>query len=829
MSMNKIIRNTAFILLAFAAVACNLNGLEPAVVDGTSLELVLKCTDNAVRATEPGQDAYNENTIDHIDYFIYTSSSTAAAAVAHGRVTPEGNAYTVVLNDLVAAGTLTSGGNCYIYVVANWPSTFTGTESVAQIQASTVVSEGFDTTTHKFVMDSKAVVEALVSNTGSQAEITLSRLASKLAVTVNIPASITVGEGASAVTYTPEPSSLHIYYLYATKKGTLDGSQMSYTDETKDNYFHYPYNRAVSVTGSGPFVGTCNPFYTYPQQWQTNEVSAPYFKVVLSWKRGESLAKPYYYKVYIPEAIGGKLDRNTIYKFIMNIGVLGSESDDAAVIVGTDYWVIDWNDGAGLGETGDISRGEYLDVARYTYYLYGQDTLNIPVISSHAITSTVTSATYTNYASQTPSTVSLTSGFSTTDYGRESFSLKHTLNNNIQSRDLHCSKLEFTIRVTNTVGLSKTITVVQYPSLYITHEKSNNYVFVNGQSNRIGSYNNYTEVFDDGEYTGATANDTYQPNMPNQNSPSFISDYGLTINFENSTAVEHGLFSSYYTQRMGSSNTNGRIIVNAPEGGTITRIIISYYRNSQNVSYSPAGTSSSNTQWNGSASEVIVSYPSGNNSGNTNQVQSISVQYTYPATSGRQSLGGIRYWEPENLNDNIYTIHVSNLSSLTEYGVTWYIADPRVETPITISSLRAGGSEELTNYKPTRSNASDVVAPKFKIASFRGAISRGDTYTVNFQQAQKRCASYQESGYPAGRWRVPTEAEIQFCLYLSTNEKIPNLFNGEYWASSGKAVAENGSTSTPTRAAVRCVYDAWYWGDSYVEAYRQTWSGWQTN
>ena len=33
---------------------------------------------------------------------------------------------------------------------------------------------------------------------------------------------------------------------------------------------------------------------------------------------------------------------------------------------------------------------------------------------------------------------------------------------------------------------------------------------------------------------------------------------------------------------------------------------------------------------------------------------------------------------------------------------------------------------------------------------------------MSFAQAEKRCAAYQENGYPAGRWRVPTEAEIWF-------------------------------------------------------------------
>ncbi|MBO4768017.1 MAG: hypothetical protein J5495_00625, partial [Bacteroidales bacterium] len=210
-------------------------------------------------------------------------------------------------------------------------------------------------------------------------------------------------------------------------------------------------------------------------------------------------------------------------------------------------------------------------------------------------------------------------------------------------------------------------------------------------------------------------------------------------------------------------------------------------------------------------------------------VSGISVTYTYPGHTSGQSLGAIiGYQRSTDLNDNIYTISVSNLSALKAAGNDWYIADPRTDETVDIYALRAGGaSGQLTGYRPTRSDASDIVAPSFKIASFRGATITG--YATNFEQARRRCASYQENGYPAGRWRIPTEAEIKFCIYLSTNQKIPKLFNGTYWASSGNAVQENGNVVAATSEAVRCVYDSWYWGNEPVNEYKTTWSGWQTN
>ena len=97
------------------------------------------------------------------------------------------------------------------------------------------------------------------------------------------------------------------------------------------------------------------------------------------------------------------------------------------------------------------------------------------------------------------------------------------------------------------------------------------------------------------------------------------------------------------------------------------------------------------------------------------------------------------------------------------------------------------------------------------------------------------CAAYQENGYPAGRWRVPTEAEIRFIMNLSKNSKLPSLFDGQYWAANGRILSSSSSSgygeghteSGQTVASVRCVYDAWYWGNEPVDTYLTTWSGWR--
>ena len=175
-----------------------------------------------------------------------------------------------------------------------------------------------------------------------------------------------------------------------------------------------------------------------------------------------------------------------------------------------------------------------------------------------------------------------------------------------------------------------------------------------------------------------------------------------------------------------------------------------------------------------------------------------------------------------NTNPNNYNVYVSDLAGHTK---GWVIGDPR-DNPGTISGLA------VTKYRKTRSDASNVISPSFKIASSYGKVMQN---VPNFTQATARCAAYQENGYPAGRWRVPTEAEIEFCVELSNKEMIPSLFNYSYWASSGRYYDyQTGWHNESGTHAVRCVYDIWFWGEEKSDECKDdsgdtynTWGGYQ--
>ena len=127
-----------------------------------------------------------------------------------------------------------------------------------------------------------------------------------------------------------------------------------------------------------------------------------------------------------------------------------------------------------------------------------------------------------------------------------------------------------------------------------------------------------------------------------------------------------------------------------------------------------------------------------------------------------------------------------------------------------------GTVRNLQYYYPTESeedNSYQVIAPKFRIASKLGGYSECDA-----DGAALRCASYQEDGFPAGRWRLPTTAEILFIVELQNKKKIKALFyGGNTYASATDKIKVNSDNSyewnnAATKPSVRCVYDDWFWG-----------------
>lgn len=179
-------------------------------------------------------------------------------------------------------------------------------------------------------------------------------------------------------------------------------------------------------------------------------------------------------------------------------------------------------------------------------------------------------------------------------------------------------------------------------------------------------------------------------------------------------------------------------------------------------------------------------------------------------------------------------------------GTDYIIGDPREMTP-TFGSTSAKWSKggrivatddknvtldtrlnyTLNNYYGTDGSerTRNMIAPKFMLASGYALLSPSVDAGMNkLEQLKKRCASYQEDGYPAGRWRLPTQAEFQFIMSQVAKKTLPDMYVREtaYWCAHGVGTPQKGedgivdmkyTDNDDTAHSTRCVYDLWYWGE----------------
>ncbi len=166
-------------------------------------------------------------------------------------------------------------------------------------------------------------------------------------------------------------------------------------------------------------------------------------------------------------------------------------------------------------------------------------------------------------------------------------------------------------------------------------------------------------------------------------------------------------------------------------------------------------------------------------------------------------------------------------------GVQWNAVNP-VSAP---AKYKGDGQTEyrtIKYYHPTIDDGSrdSYVAPSIRVNSANCRSGQNETY----QNAVQRCAAYQEDGYPAGRWRLPTLAECKLIQTMSSNGIVPTIFiqsSTSYYCYAGGWFAGNAATDTDYKrysagyskttsaggsggGAARCVYDEWYW--SQVDA-----------
>ena len=613
------------------------------------------------------------------------------------------------------------------------------------------MTEGeYDVIGKPFVMTGSSRVQRS-KNSSATATIALSRVASKVTVTVKIPKSIELGSDENKVTMLPvltEKNALKTKFRYGTSRSYLS---KAYDDKTGEHYINtekVPYT--LLETTETHYVFTCDmPFYTYSRSWDKGSDNAAYVTFEMPWAEDENndgkvdnsdSYKTYYYQILV----NGK-DRNFVpnkcYEMVITVGVLGSSVEALPKeLEELSYYVLDWTTETSNGDYGSGDRDENVVIEKYNYLEVPQTYIEMDNVTEVAIrynashkigvmldtnppTSVVGlddtkgySAFYisnrrvvNNKEVGTPEAVQITNikpNENFTDNNKGWLTFNYTLGTDVYSPAYVFITIWLDVDgdgVHDSDEMTEDVTIVIYPAIFIVGDNSYDYsIFVNGNynSNRSGGGNlSYLTI--NGERVGKAAGD---------DDNTYMHVISISAFNENSTFV--------YT-----NNQKKEYIIGDPRERSSNLLGV------------------------------------GND---TDQVKQAATGWI-KATDVNGTVRNLQYYYPTSTEDNSY----------------------------------------------------QVIAPKFRIASKLGGYSESSP-----KGAALRCASYQEHGFPAGRWRLPTTAEILYIIELQRLEKIQQLFYGgnTYFSATDRVKANSGNTYTlsegigTSNASVRCVYDEWYWG-----------------
>lgn len=589
------------------------------------------------------------------------------------------------------------------------------------------------------------------------------------------------------------PALTAMFFKYSKNKMPYDsGTTVTISENKRWTYSDYQagqcsleqvgYNATDPVTGETVTINNVymysDPSYTYPETWSRGVEKEPFFKLCFPWSRDskilvyknglnqapvqenyKSAQKQYYYKIMFPV---NALEPNHFYRFKINVAILGSETDDALVTMTPTYAVAGWQNKTEVLEEAEVGNARYLSVPQSAYTLYNEPTLSIPYVTSDECKIVDVSWYKPYYGTKnigaTEDGGTISSGSA---YGYSKITGGSiTLNSTGVSTD---GNWEFKLSDDKTIDFKHLLKNEQSATMDV----SPYYITFTICHADLDSYfkiitiTQYPAIYMEYVTGGSVFVDGYFAQVKNAT---------MTGARAIDSYTQDGVtYSGYYTSLASNSTT-----WNTSAGGNITTPYLNLYRQTVPSQFSllditkltvSAFTSSANTfrDHSGSNVEYIIGDP-------------------------RQNSG----WTSSNLTNYLYSITGNN----TKNTRSWTDAD----------KIKIGTTQ-------TR-----LIAPSLLFSSAWSAKSGN----VSFSDATKRCATYQEAGYPAGRWRLPTEAEVNFVQALQTYNKIPTLFasGAAYWTSSGYTY--NGTSYTLSNSAVdsgvRCVYDSWYWGETPMDA-----------
>lgn len=585
------------------------------------------------------------------------------------------------------------------------------------------------------------------------------------------------------------------------------------------------------------------PFYSYPNKWESSSTDEHASSLMMSvlWNVRDSQTSgrsvPSYYYIPLSTRNNLSLESNKYYRIGLNVGMLGNSTpEEPTEIIPLTWEVTEW---VQQDINMDLNENKYVVFNENSFVMNNEQVIEIPFSSSHEVEVKECYVTYFKY--------------------RDNWGYQQYSDNNTTERNT-----EFYSRRTNANGYGLTreglITNTSFGNVYAWEGYYSGSYYVGREHPKTVDPDKNTRK---AGMTGdrATAWDLYE------------SRFGMTKMYD--CRVENNrLIFNHPLVRWQEYNANGNAF-GVGEAGIPDHFapVLNNNKTGFKDAYSPYHITIivglKDDEDNGLThlrqTIHIIQYPAmyievSHNDGtrNINEMNpnvfvnndDNSGNGANGAYGGRNVMGG-NFSLKGNFNPNMYVIHTTQLSE--DNDKLFKLGDPRVlnsdivlgytgnnpnrwgrpnntnNNTVNSGYMRAGlkmyngngsATQYLTYYYPTDATTGtgskqDFIAPTFRIAS-----SFGKTYPINKATALNRCASYQEAGRPAGRWRFPTAAEFTYMITLSGEGIIPALFteNQYYWSATGAVmvnaqgvVTENTNPNNNSTYGIRCVYDEWYW------------------
>lgn len=728
-----------------------------------------------------GIDELNENRLMTIDFYLYCKDDLVnPKASGHLDVEEEvEKRFKVDLTgtsfDAVFGGAVTGGNTKYndavLFAIANLPAGTELPETLSIENLLNVVVHSPEFTTEKrimdaFVMAGQSTVEKK-TNTYASGFIEVQRTAAKFSVNATMAS---VLEDEKTKTYwTPDPTSFRAQFFFGNQFGALGGDQ-DRVDEyvaglsPKQDAFYVSEDRPVELVDETNHIYSPIPFYTYPRAWDYGDVDEPYLFLTLNMKQcteagavlpnAESV--PCYYKVLLSAK---SFEMNHWYDISLQIKMLGSWTKVTPTVLTTDlhYYVVDWNGYSGEavpGTEASVEGVRFLQLNEQHYDAYNVEELLIPFSSSHHCTVVSATGTHEKGSSFTPTTVTNAASYFDIITVDGVEVLQFNHPLNItMGSNLDTTPYTFTVTIRHDTGDSG------------EDEKYEETITVMQYPPIVVSREVNTSMgtsWDAGSRGDVYVNGQKRYLIGNRPSGSGGDDWSYYTTDDD--------YPRYNTVRTRSVSDDGEQVMYIVE----TKIL-------------PDATGYSNliiTDSRCSTANKIV-YPEGYES----------------ATSS---------YDPSNPH-NIF-----NEDNAVDY-------DQGLDPGLAVGpALYDGATDRKMKYyygAATSPESENYISPKFRIASnfsSAGNMDKKATY-VDYMAFVRRCATYQEAGYPAGRWRVPTYAEIKYVCDLQKNSLLPKIFYNNPYVCSTAIVQVSSSynlskvSGFTTKPSIRCVYDDWYW------------------